>query len=95
MRSVIVAVAADPELASTFRTDVVGWRRDEMNALLARGMERGQVRPGIPVDVVRELGHSVLWHRLLITGDPIADELVVQLVDEILAPLCAPTTVCS
>lgn len=95
MRSVIVAVAADPELGSTFRTDVIGWRKDEMNALLARGIERGQVRPDIPVDVVRELGQSVLWHRLLITGDPITDELVVQLVDEILVPLCAPTTVCS
>ncbi|MCV7153091.1 TetR/AcrR family transcriptional regulator [Mycolicibacterium pyrenivorans] len=95
MRSVIVAVAADPDLASTFRADVIGWRKDEMNALLARGVERGQVRPDIPVDVVRELGQSVLWHRLLITGDPITDELVVQLVDEILVPVCAPTTICS
>ena len=90
MRSVIAAIAADPELESAFRTDVIGWRKEEMNALLARGIERGEVRPDVPVEVVRELGQSVLWHRLLITGDPITDELVVQLVDEILVPLSRP-----
>ncbi|HYJ57380.1 MAG TPA: TetR-like C-terminal domain-containing protein, partial [Mycobacterium sp.] len=69
---------------------VIGWRKDEMNALLARGIERGEVRPDVPVEVVRELGQSVLWHRLLITGDPITDALVVQLVDDILVPVVRP-----
>lgn len=90
MRSVIVAVTADPELGATFRADVIGWRKDEMTALLTRGIERGEVRADIPVEVVRELGQSVLWHRLLITGDPITDELVVTLVDEVLAPVVRP-----
>mgnify|MGYP003458316368 FL=1 len=44
---------------------------------------------------MRELGQSVLWHHLLITGDPINDELVLQLVDEVLVPLVTPTTTCS
>ena len=93
MRSVIVAIAADPELAATFRTDVIGWRKEEMNALLTRAIERGEVRPDVPIEVVRELGQSVLWHRLLVTGDPITDDLVVQLVDEVLVPVSrAPTT---
>ena len=53
-------------------------------------MERGDVRPDVPVEIARELGQSVLWHRLLITGDPIDDDLVVQLVDEVLVPFVAP-----
>jgi hypothetical protein len=32
----------------------------------------------------------VLWHRLLITGDPITDDLIVTLVDEVLIPFVAP-----
>jgi hypothetical protein len=36
------------------------------------------------------LGQSVLWHRLPITGDPIDDDLVVRLVDEVLVPFVAP-----
>ena len=92
MRSIVMAVAADPELAETFYADVVGSRKADVTALLERGIERGDVRADIPVGVIRELGQSVLWHHLLITGDPIDDELVITLVDDVLVPLTAPTT---
>lgn len=90
LRAAIGATAHDPDLTSAFRNDVIGWRKEEMAALLARGIERGDVRPDVPVEIARELGQSVLWHRLLVTGDPITDELVVQLVDEVLVPFVAP-----
>ncbi|MET0457539.1 MAG: TetR/AcrR family transcriptional regulator [Mycobacterium sp.] len=90
LRGVIAAAAHDHELAETFRTDVIGYRKKEMAAMLARGIERGEVRSDVPVDIARELGQSVLWHRLLVTGDPITDDLVVTLVDEVLLPFVAP-----
>ncbi len=90
LRAAVAAAAHDPELMATFQQDVIGWRKQEMAALLARGIERGDVRPDVPVDIARELGQSVLWHRLLITGDPITDELVVALVDEVLVPFVSP-----
>lgn len=90
LRAAVAAAADDPELTAAFRDDVIGWRKKEMAALLARGIERGDVRPDVPVAIARELGQSVLWHRLLITGDPIDDDLVVQLVDEVLVPFVAP-----
>ncbi len=90
LRMAIGAAAHDPELTAAFRRDVIGWRKEEMAALLTRGIERGDVRPDVPVEIARELGQSVLWHRLLITGDPITDDLVVQLVDEVLVPFVAP-----
>lgn len=84
------AMAQDSELADAFRTDVIGWRKLEMTALLERGIRRGDVRADVPVDIARELGQSVLWHRLLVTGDPITDELVVTLVDDVLVPFVSP-----
>lgn len=90
LRAAVAATAQDPELSEAFRNDVIGWRKKEMAALLSRGIERGDVRADVPVEIARELGQSVLWHRLLITGDPITDELVVQLVDEVLVPFVAP-----
>ncbi|MDW5610263.1 MULTISPECIES: TetR/AcrR family transcriptional regulator [Mycolicibacterium] len=90
MRSAIGAVTADPELAATFRTDVIGARKQEMDAIITRGVQRGEVRADVPVDLVRELGQSVLWHRLLISGDPIDDEVVTRLVDEVLIPVTRP-----
>jgi AcrR family transcriptional regulator len=90
LRAAVTAAAHDPELTAALQQDVIGWRKQEMAALLARGVERGDVRPDVPVEIARELGQSVLWHRLLITGDPITDDLVVQLVDEVLVPFVAP-----
>ena len=92
LRSVIGAMAHDDVLMTAFRTEVIGWRKEQMGELLARGIARGEVRADVPVDIVRELAQSVLWHRLLVTGDPIDDALAVRLVDEILVPLVAPTT---
>jgi len=90
LRAAVAAAAHDPELTTAFQQDVIGWRKQEMAALLARGIERGDVRSDVPVEIARELGQSVLWHRLLITGDPITDDLLVQLVDEVLVPFVAP-----
>lgn len=91
MTAVVAAMAHDAELAEAFRGGVIGWRKEEMATLLARGIARGDVRPDVPVEIARELGQSVLWHRLLVTGDPITDELIVQIVDEVLVPFVAPT----
>jgi AcrR family transcriptional regulator len=90
LRAAIAAAAHDPELTAAFQNDVIGWRKKEMAALLARGVGRGDVRADVPVEIARELGQSVLWHRLLITGDAITDDLVVQLVDDVLVPFVAP-----
>ncbi len=92
LRAAIATMAHDAELADAFREHVIGWRKQEMSAMLARGIERGDVRADVPVEIARELGQSVLWHRLLITGDPITDALIVALVDEVLVPLVTPRT---
>jgi AcrR family transcriptional regulator len=90
IQAVVVSMAQDPDFAAAFRDGVIAWRKQEMAALLARGVERGDVRPDVPVEIARELGQSVLWHRFLITGDPITDEVVVQVVDEVLVPFVSP-----
>lgn len=90
LRGVVAASLQDEELAQTLRTDVIGYRKEEMAAMLARGVERGDVRPDVPVHLARELGQSVLWHRLLVSGDPIDDDLVVEIVDDVLVPFVSP-----
>lgn len=90
VQAVVASMVQDPELAAAFRDGVIGWRKREMAELLARGIARGDVRPDVPVELARELGQSVLWHRFLITGDPITDDVVVQVVDEVLVPFVSP-----
>lgn len=95
LRGAIAAATHDSELTNAFQNDVLGWRKQEMTKLLERGINRGDVRPDVPIDIARELGQSVLWHRLLITGDPITDDLVLQLVDQVLVPFVRPHTMSS
>lgn len=92
LRAIIGAMTHDEVLRQAFRADVIGWRKEQMAELIARGIARGEVRADIPADIIRELAQSVLWHRLLITGDPITEDLAAQLVDDVLVPLVAPTT---
>ncbi|GAA0250235.1 TetR/AcrR family transcriptional regulator [Cryptosporangium japonicum] len=90
--AIVRAMADDPQLADAFRDGVIGWRKSEMATLLERGIARGDVRPDVPVDLLRELGQSVLWHRFLITGDPLDDDVLVRIVDEVLVPLARQVT---
>jgi AcrR family transcriptional regulator len=84
--AIVGALPHDPELAEAFRAGVIGWRKHEMAAVISRGIARGEVREDVRVDVARELGQAILWHRFLITGDPITPALVEHVVDSVLIP---------
>jgi len=84
--AIVGAMPHDPELADAFRVGVIGWRKQEMAAVIERGISRGEVREDVRIDIARELGQAILWHRFLITGDPITPELVEHIVDHILIP---------
>jgi AcrR family transcriptional regulator len=87
--AIVGAMPQDPELATAFQDGLIGWRKAEMVKTITRGIERGEVRPDVPVEIARELGQAMLWHRFLVTGDPITDELIVQIVDDVLIPYVA------
>ncbi len=81
------AIPHDAVLRAAFRSDIVGWRREAMREIFARAVARGEVDPGTPVDLVSEVGQAILWHRLLITGDPIDDAFIDRILDEVVLPL--------
>lgn len=88
--ALVGAATHDPELGAVLREGVIGWRKEAMAELLGRGVERGDVRPDVPIDIARELGQSVLWHRFLISGDTLGDHFLQRLVDEVLVPFVTP-----
>jgi hypothetical protein len=49
------------------------------------------VKADVRVDVARELGQALLWHRFLVTGDDIDDAFIEHVVDEVLIPYTSPT----
>jgi hypothetical protein len=55
----IVGVPHDPELVDAFRGGVIGWCKQAM----AETVARGEVGSDVRVDIARELGPALLWHR--------------------------------
>lgn len=89
--AIVGAMPHDPDMAAAFRQGVIGWRKQAMAETIARGVERRELRPDVPVEIVRELGQAILWHRFLVTGDAITDDLIEHIVDQILLPYAKAT----
>lgn len=55
--------------------------------VLRRGVVRGEVRAGALTPRVAAVGTDLLFLHYLLHGSPIADEVLVEIVDEVLLPL--------
>jgi AcrR family transcriptional regulator len=84
----IAGVAAeaqrDPDLACVFRERFVDARRGEIRALLARGVERGEVRRGVDLELATDAVFGPVWVRLLLTQTPPGHDFAPGLVDTLL-----------
>jgi AcrR family transcriptional regulator len=84
MQGLVSDLAADPELARAFRERVVGRRVAEVRRLRDRGVERGDLRPGIDVALMNELLFGPIYYRLLLSGGPLEPGLAEAIVDVVL-----------
>ncbi len=69
IRSLLSEIAMDPRLGDRFRATVVGARRAEVARILARGIERGDLRPDSDVDIATELLVGPVYFRFMFGGD--------------------------
>lgn len=60
--------AGNPEMHAIFRAALIEPRRDFLRAILRRGIERGELRDDVDLDVVIDLIAGPFIYRLLIDG---------------------------
>lgn len=84
MPSLVAAMRRDPELARTVREGFLSTRRAALAQVLRRGVERGDLRADLDVELALDVLGGPLFYRLLITGGPIDDDLAQGVVDLIL-----------
>ena len=58
--------------------------------VLRRGVDRGEVRADAPLNLVAEVGPSMLLKRVLADAPTVRDGFVVSIVDELLLPMITP-----
>jgi AcrR family transcriptional regulator len=71
----------DPILMEACRIRYILPRRSEALTILQKGMERGTLRQGLDLTICVDLIYGPLFYRLLVTGEPLHDMFVKQLVE--------------
>lgn len=68
IRALLSEIAVDPALGDRFRQTVVQARRDEVARVIARGIERGDLRPDADASIATELLVGPVYFRLMFGG---------------------------
>ena len=84
MPNLVGAMAKKPELARAVREGFLAGRRAALSEVLARGVERGDLRPDLDIELALDVLGGPLFYRLLITGGPIDERLAEGVADLVL-----------
>jgi AcrR family transcriptional regulator len=84
MPNLIGAMAQRPELVRAVREGFLAGRRKVLSEVLRRGVERGDLRPDIDVELALDVLGGPLFYRLLVTGGPLDEQLAEGVTDLIL-----------
>jgi len=89
IRALLSQIAKNPTLGDPFRATVVQARRNEVARLIARGIERGDLRPDADADIATELLVGPVYFRLMF-GGKLSVDFAERVVDSVLRGYAAP-----
>jgi AcrR family transcriptional regulator len=84
MPNLIGAIAQKPELARAVRDGFLASRRGALSKVLRRGVERGDLRPDLDLELALDVLGGPLFYRLLVTGGLLDEQLAEGVTDLIL-----------
>ncbi len=70
----------DSGLADAYRARYFQPRRLEAKSLLEKGIQRGELKKSIDIDICIDLIYGPIFYRLLVTGEPLDESYVRQLI---------------
>ena len=84
MPNLIGAMGEQPELARAIRDGFLAGRRAALSEVLRRGVERGDLRPDLDLELALDVLGGPLFYRLLVTGGPLDEQLAEGVAELIL-----------
>lgn len=92
LAGVLLASQDDPALRAAAYESVGRPPVDVLRRVLARGVERGDIPPGAPLDLITAIIPAIAFQRLVSDGRNLSEPEVVELVDRVVLPALAPTS---
>jgi EmrB/QacA subfamily drug resistance transporter len=74
----------DPELAEALRARLIGPRHADLTEMVRRGEARGEVAANIDADVLVDTLIAPIYHRVLVTGEPVDRQVTDEIVSIVL-----------
>jgi len=87
MAAVLWAMRTNADLADLVRTKMVEGKRQLVEGIVQRSIDRGECPPGTDPRLVGEVMPAMVMSRLFVTGEPLDEAFCVHLVDDIVMPL--------
>lgn len=87
LRGMIGELHQHPELATALRQRLLAPRQESLRAVLAAGVQRGDVRPDALAPECVDAGLALLRQRFLELGPGLPDETITAIVDNVLVPM--------
>ena len=87
MPGLVSGMSKDEVLAHTFRSGFLAQRRRALVEVMERGIQRGELRPDADLALAVDMLGGALFFRLVISGDPLDDQLARGTVDIMLRGL--------
>jgi AcrR family transcriptional regulator len=84
--AILTAVMRDPEFAAAFRRDVVEPKLAASRAMFERAQERGEIGPGVDIELLAPALAGIVMHRLILVGEVPTKDIVTRVIDQIILP---------
>lgn len=81
IRELVAAGQGDAEIAESFRQRFFATRRALAATAIERGIARGELRQGLPIETVVDVLYGPLWLRMLIGHQPLTRAAADQVLD--------------
>ncbi|WP_165617514.1 TetR/AcrR family transcriptional regulator [Klenkia soli] len=86
-RAVIGVLAHEPDLATAFQEGSLAIWREAFGQVFGAAIARGELDPARLATTAAEAGPAVVMQRWLVMGQPLEDDLVHEVVDDVMLPL--------
>ncbi|MEV4619724.1 TetR/AcrR family transcriptional regulator [Asanoa sp. NPDC049573] len=83
----LTAMRHDAGLASIVRAQMIDDKRQAFDPAIDRAVERGELPEGLDRAMLAEVSSAMLFSRAFVTGEPLDDAFLADLVDRVLLPL--------